>query len=97
LRKPYSRTGADGIRCGLSPYDGHLTLHEGHLVYIREEEKPFIVPELAEAVAMIGEPDALIERIRALEAAGLSHFSFQVTDDPERQIRDFAKCVIERY
>lgn len=75
----------------------HLTLHEGHLVYARDDEREFIVPELAEAVAMIGEPDALIERIRALEDAGLKQFAFQVTDDPKRQIEDFARAVIERY
>lgn len=75
----------------------HLVLHEGHLVYPREEDRPFILPELAEAVALIAEPDAVIEHIRALEAAGLRHFAFQVTTEPERQIETFAKRVIERY
>jgi 5,10-methylenetetrahydromethanopterin reductase len=75
----------------------HLHLHEGHLVYAREDEQPFITPELAEAAALIGEPDALIERIRALAAAGLSHFAFQVMDDPEREMRDFAARVMNRF
>ena len=75
----------------------HLVLHEGHLVYARDDERPFIAPELAEVVALVGEPDVLVERIRALEAAGLSHFAFQVTGDPEREMRDFATLVMQRY
>jgi 5,10-methylenetetrahydromethanopterin reductase len=75
----------------------HLRLHEGHLVYAREDEREYVVPELAETAAIIGEPDAVIERIRALERAGLSHFAIQPTDDPARQMRDFAEQVIARY
>jgi alkanesulfonate monooxygenase SsuD/methylene tetrahydromethanopterin reductase-like flavin-dependent oxidoreductase (luciferase family) len=75
----------------------HLLLHEGHLVYTREDESEFIRPEVAEAAAMIGEPDAVIEKIRALEAAGLRHFAFQVTDDPVGQMRYFAETVMNRY
>jgi 5,10-methylenetetrahydromethanopterin reductase len=75
----------------------HLLLHEGHLVYTREDEQEFLTPEVAEASAMIGEPDAVIEKIRALEAAGLKHFAFQVTDDPVGQMRYFAETVMNRY
>lgn len=75
----------------------HLILHEGHLVYTRPEEAPFLVPEIAEVAAMIGEPDQIIARIRALEAAGLTHFAFQVTDDPVGQMRTFAETVMRRY
>ncbi len=75
----------------------HLILHTGHLVYAREEEKQFITPAMAEAAANIGEPDELIARIHALEDAGLSHYAIQVTDDPERQLRDFATGIIDRY
>ena len=76
----------------------HLTLHEGHIIYPREDERAFIVPELADVVAMIGTPDAIIERIHALEDAGLSHFAFQVMDDdPVRQMTDFAEQVMAKY
>ncbi len=46
---------------------------------------------------MIGEPDEVIARIKALEAEGLSHFAFQVTDDPVGQMRYFAETVMRRY
>ncbi len=75
----------------------HLTLHEGHLVYTRPEERDYLVPEIAEIAAMVGDPDQVIARIRALEAAGLTHFAFQVTDDPVGQMRTFAETVINRY
>jgi 5,10-methylenetetrahydromethanopterin reductase len=75
----------------------HLILHEGHLMYARPDEREFVTAPLAESVAMIGEPDQLVERIRALEKAGASHFAFQVTDDPVGQMHDFAQLVLRRY
>ena len=75
----------------------HLVLHEGHLVYARADEREFLTPALAESVAIIAEPDDMIERIRALERAGLSHFAFQVTDDPINQMQYFADTVLRRY
>lgn len=82
---------------GLPAERRHLVLHEGHLVYTREDERDYLVPEIAEIAAMIGDPDAVIEKIRALEAAGLTHFAFQVTDDPVGQMRAFAETVMRRY
>ena len=75
----------------------HLVLHEGHLVYTRPEEESYLTREIARAAAMIGEPDEIIERIRALEKSGLSHFAFQVTDDPIVQIKTFADTILSRY
>ncbi len=75
----------------------HLVLHEGHLVYTRPDEEAFVTPEVAKVAAMIGEPDEIIENIRQLERSGLSHFAFQVTDDPVGQMRTFAETVMRRY
>ncbi len=75
----------------------HLILHEGHLVYTRTDEQSFLTPEIAEVAAMVGEPDQVIARIKALEAAGLTHFAFQLTDDPVGQMRYFAETVLNRY
>lgn len=82
---------------GLPPERRHLILHEGHLVYTRADERDYLVPEIAPIAGMIGDPDQVIENIRALEAAGLTHFAFQVTDDPIGQMRAFAETVINRY
>ncbi len=75
----------------------HLILHEGHLVYTRPEERDYLTAEIASTAAMIGEPDQIIANIRALEAAGLTHFAFQVTGDPVGQMRAFAETVMRRY
>jgi alkanesulfonate monooxygenase SsuD/methylene tetrahydromethanopterin reductase-like flavin-dependent oxidoreductase (luciferase family) len=75
----------------------HLIMHQGHLVFAREEEREFVTPAMAELAANIAEPDELVARIHALEDAGLSHYAIQVTDEPERQLRDFAEQVIRRY
>jgi alkanesulfonate monooxygenase SsuD/methylene tetrahydromethanopterin reductase-like flavin-dependent oxidoreductase (luciferase family) len=80
------------------PHDRrHLILHEGHLVYTRDDERNFITPEVAEVAAMVGEPDKIIDNIRQLEREGLSHFAFQVTDDPVGQMQMFAETVMRRY
>ena len=75
----------------------HLILHEGHLVYTRPEEREFLNAETAGIAAMIGDPDQIIANIRALAAAGLTHFAFQVTDDPIGQMRYFADNVLRRF
>lgn len=82
---------------GLPAERRHLVLHEGHLVYTREDERDFITREVAEVAAMIGDPDEVIARVKALEAAGLTHFAFQVTDQPVDQMRYFAETVMRRY
>ena len=75
----------------------HLILHEGHLVYTRPEERDYLTPEMATTAAMIGEPDQIIANIKALEETGLTHFAFQLTDDPVGQMRYFAETVMRRY
>ncbi len=82
---------------GLPTDRRHLLLHEGHLIYTRDDERNFITPEGAEVAALIGEPDAIIANIRALEREGLTHFAFQLTDDPTGQMHAFAETVIRRY
>ncbi len=75
----------------------HLILHEGHLVYTRPEEQDYLTADIANTAAVIGEPDQIIAHIKTLEAAGLTHFAFQVTGDPVGQMRAFAETVMRRY
>ncbi len=82
---------------GLDPERRHLVLHEGHLIYTRDEELRYLVPEIAEVAAMIGTPETILDRIKALEAAGLKHFAFQVTDAPAEEIKNFSENIIARY
>ena len=75
----------------------HQILHEGHLIYVRPDEKEFVTPEIAKEAAMIGEPEEIMDRLRILEKNGLSHFAFQITCEPEKQIKTFAKEIIKKY
>jgi alkanesulfonate monooxygenase SsuD/methylene tetrahydromethanopterin reductase-like flavin-dependent oxidoreductase (luciferase family) len=54
----------------------HIRLHDSHYTFMREDEAPLVTPELVRAVALVGTPDELIERIRDLDRQGLSQLMF---------------------
>jgi alkanesulfonate monooxygenase SsuD/methylene tetrahydromethanopterin reductase-like flavin-dependent oxidoreductase (luciferase family) len=43
---------------------------------MREDEAPLVTPELVQAVALVGTPGELVERIRDLARQGLSQLMF---------------------
>ena len=49
----------------------HQRIHAGHNCYVIEEEERFLTPEVLEASAMIGTRDDLVDRLQALQQAGL--------------------------
>ncbi|MCY3837135.1 MAG: LLM class flavin-dependent oxidoreductase [Gammaproteobacteria bacterium] len=49
----------------------HQRIHGGHNCWVLPEEAKFLTPEILRATAMIGERDALLERLSALAGAGL--------------------------
>ena len=49
----------------------HQRIHGGHNCWVLPEEERFLTPEILQSTAMIGERDALIERLSALAGAGL--------------------------
>ena len=49
----------------------HQRIHGGHNCWVLPEEEQFLTPEILRSTAMIGERDALIERLSALAGAGL--------------------------
>src|SRR5208337_835298 len=55
----------------------YLTLHRGHLMFLRPEEEPLISPELIGATTFTAIPDVLVERIRELGRAGYTQFALQ--------------------
>ena len=50
----------------------HMRIHAGHNCWVEPEEDRFITPELIERTCLVGTPDQLVARLRALEEAGLS-------------------------
>jgi hypothetical protein len=54
----------------------HIRLHDSHYTFMREDEAPLVTPELVRAVALVGTPGELIERLRDLDRQGLSQLMF---------------------
>ncbi len=77
----------------------HLMLHRGHCAFMAPEERRFVTPELIEASGgLVGGPDEIIERLRALEGAGLNEVVLLPPYAPMRaNFKDFADQVITKY
>lgn len=72
----------------------YLTLHAGHLMYLRPEEERFITAELIKALTLTGTPDEIQERVAALESAGYDQLAIQITTGHEHTLDDWARLLI---
>lgn len=76
----------------------YLQIHEGHCSFLVPEERRFITPEAIDTWILAGEPDEIIAKLRAAEAAGLKEITLLPPMDHARRVfRDFATHVIARY
>lgn len=50
----------------------YLELHIGHCTYVAPLEQKYVTPETIAATTMVGSKEELVERLRAMERAGLS-------------------------
>ena len=76
----------------------HLELHDGHGLYLRPEEARFVTPEVVRATTMTATPEELVERLRALEAAGVKQVALlPAMGTFENFVREFAEKVIGRF
>jgi len=74
----------------------YLEVHEGHLVYLKPGEEAF-VDERGISRTLVGTADRIIERIRALEAAGVRNLALQVAGTDGRElIEEFGQQIISR-
>lgn len=75
----------------------HQKLHESHYSYLDPEEARFVTPEMIRAFCIAGQPEEIVEQIRALEEQGLDALSFIAPDDEKYRLHeDFARRVMER-
>jgi 5,10-methylenetetrahydromethanopterin reductase len=73
-------------------------MHLGHLVFMREGERAYLTPELIKAGTLTGSGPEIIDRIRELEAAGVTNIALNVCGtDAREMIREFGREVIDRY
>jgi len=76
----------------------YLTLHDGHGLYLQPEEERFVTPGVVRATTMTASPEELVERLRALERAGVKQVAFiPATDAFSEFVREFSDKVIVRF
>jgi len=73
----------------------YLTLHRGHLLFLRPEEQPLITAELIRDFTFTGTRDALADRIRLLRDAGYRQLAIQLIPGHEDALEDWVR-VFER-
>jgi alkanesulfonate monooxygenase SsuD/methylene tetrahydromethanopterin reductase-like flavin-dependent oxidoreductase (luciferase family) len=79
------------------PERRYLQLHLGHCAYVEPAEWKFVTPETIRYCAIAGPREEVVERIRALEKAGLSQIFLNPPMDGFADcIEEIAREVIER-
>jgi 5,10-methylenetetrahydromethanopterin reductase len=69
----------------------HLRTHEGHLTFLNEIDRPVVGRELIGSFTFTGEAADLRERLRALEAGGVTEIAYQPKGpDIARELTAFA-------
>ncbi|MGH8012200.1 MAG: LLM class flavin-dependent oxidoreductase [Candidatus Binataceae bacterium] len=74
----------------------YLEVHEGHLIYLKPGEERFLDEGLLRASTLTGTGPELVERIKALEAAGVKQVALQVTNHGREMIEEFSREVIAK-
>ncbi|MDP6342608.1 MAG: LLM class flavin-dependent oxidoreductase [Alphaproteobacteria bacterium] len=68
----------------------YLSLHRGHMMFVRDEEAHLITGDLIREKTFTGTRDELIERMGHLKAAGYSQIAVQYMPGHESMIEDWA-------
>jgi 5,10-methylenetetrahydromethanopterin reductase len=81
-----------------SPADRrYLDAHEGHMMYLKPGEEAFVDPVMLPFLSLTGSADEVLERCRALEAAGVDNIALQAVPGMGRElIEEFGRNVIAR-
>jgi 5,10-methylenetetrahydromethanopterin reductase len=80
-----------------SPQVRHQRLHNSHYSFLDPDEARFVTPELLGASCVIGEPDSVVEQLRALEHKGLKQVMlYPPLSTQYRTIEDFAQTVMSK-
>jgi 5,10-methylenetetrahydromethanopterin reductase len=69
----------------------YLTNHRGHLMAIKDIERPFVTAEMIRQTTFTGIETDLVKRIVALRDAGYTQFTIQLVPGQEAAIEDWAR------
>jgi 5,10-methylenetetrahydromethanopterin reductase len=71
----------------------YLTLHRGHMMFLRPEEERFVTEDLMRATTLTGPAEAIRDRLRHFKAAGYDEVSVQIAPGSESVIEDWARVM----
>lgn len=69
----------------------HLHNHRGHLMFVRDDERPLITADLIESMSFTGEVRSLQERVDRLAGAGYNQLTVQIVEGQESALDDWAQ------
>ncbi|HKV54691.1 MAG TPA: LLM class flavin-dependent oxidoreductase [Candidatus Binataceae bacterium] len=73
-------------------------IHEGHGTFLQPAERKYVTPEAIQGTCLVGEPDEIIARVRAMEQAGIREVLILPPADTQREVfRDFAERVMPAF
>jgi len=73
-------------------------IHNGHCTFLQPEERRFVTPEAIAEIVIAGEPDYIVNRLRAMEAEGFTEITLLPPADYQRKVfRDFAEQVMPAF
>ena len=94
---PFVEQAVDGYRKLYENYEPadarYLTLHRGHLMFLRPDERPLFTKEIVDAFTFTATAPVLRERIAELRDAGYSQFTVQLVEGHERALEDWAEVL----
>ena len=80
-----------------TPVERYLELHVGHCTFVPERERRFITPATIRATTMVGPREELIDRLKALERAGLDQIVLNPPMDGfDEQVDEISHDLIAR-
>jgi 5,10-methylenetetrahydromethanopterin reductase len=69
----------------------YLDNHRGHLMFLRDDDRFLVTPELVRSMTFTGERDELAQRVSRLEEAGYRQFAIQLVEGQEDALEDWAE------
>ncbi len=72
----------------------YMTLHDGHLMYLRPEEEQFVTGEILKACTLTGTVEEIRERIELLREAGYDQVAVQIVPGHEDAIEQWAGVLL---
>ena len=80
---------------GYEPADArYMTLHDGHLMYLRPEEEQFITGEMLKALTLTGSADEIRERVDLIRIAGYDQVAVQIVPGHENALEQWADVLL---